>query len=65
VEIGIDLVSDPIIFQKNSEERPCQQEYPAAASPNGGKGGVLHGEVNEISGAVTNVCQQCQDEEEE
>lgn len=63
-EIGIDLVGDPVILHENGEERSGQQEYPAAASPNSGKGGVLQGNVHEIGGAVTGVRQQSQDDEE-
>jgi len=61
---GIDLVSNPVIFEKNGEERACQQEYPTAASPDSGKGRVLPGNVHEVGGAVTGVRQQSQDDEE-
>ncbi len=63
-EIGIDLVSDPVTLHENGDKRSCQQENPAAAFPNSGKGGVLHGDVHEIDGAVTGVRQQRQDDEQ-
>lgn len=61
---GIDLVNDPVIRQKNGEEGSQQPETPAPTLPRGAKGGVLHGNVHEIGGAVTGVRQQSQDEEE-
>jgi len=61
---GIDLVHDPIVFKENGEERAHQPKCPAPAPPDSAEGGVLHGKVHEISGAVTGVRQQCQNDEE-
>ena len=61
----IDLVGDPIIFEKNGKERSYHPEDPAQASQGAANRQALHGKVHEVCGAVANVGQQRKDGEEQ
>jgi hypothetical protein len=62
---GIDFVDDPIICQKNREERSQQPKSPAAAFPNRAERRVLDGKVYEVSGAVADIGEQGKNSKEE
>src|SRR5579859_7133663 len=59
----IDFVGDPIICKKDSEERSEHPEYPTAALPERTESGALHGNVDEIGGAVQGIGDQREDGE--
>lgn len=59
----IDFVSDPVILKEYCEKSSQNPERPPAAGPQCSPRGELHGKVDEIGGAVENICDQREDEE--
>jgi hypothetical protein len=65
VEVGIDFVGDPVVSEEESEQGARQPEEPTVALPSGAESRELHGEVDEISGAVEGVGDEREDGEKQ
>ena len=60
---GIDFVGNPVIGHDEGQEGADDEEDDAGAFPESGEGGVLHGQVDEIGGAVEDVGDQTKEAE--
>ena len=55
VEVGVDLVGDPVICKEQGEKSSGQPEDPAVTLPGEAESRDLHGNIDKISGAVADV----------
>ncbi len=55
VDVGIDLVGDPVICDEQSEKSSDQPKDPAITFPGRAESGDLHGNIDKIGRAVTSV----------
>lgn len=60
---GIDFVGDPVVGHDEGQESADDEEDDAGAFPESGEGRVLHGQVDEIGGAVEDVGDQAEEAE--
>jgi len=60
---GIDFVGDPVIGHDEGQEGADDEEDDPGAFPESGEGGVLHGQVDEVGGAVEDVGDQTKEAE--
>jgi hypothetical protein len=55
VNEGVDFVGDPIVSEKDGEEGAEYPQNPAKMQPVGVERGKLHGDVDEVCGAVADI----------
>jgi len=55
VDVRIDFVGDPIVFEKKGKEHTGEKENPAAGEPGGSPIGTEEGNVYEIGGGIADV----------
>jgi len=58
----IDFVGDPVIFNQYGEQRPGKQQDPAILAPPGER--ELERNIHEVCGAVTNIRQDSENDED-
>jgi hypothetical protein len=59
----IDFVGDPVIFDQHSEQYAGEQQNPTVLGPR--KEGQLERDIDEVCSAVTDICQESENEEDE
>jgi len=55
MDVGVDFVGDPIVGEKDGEERPDEPENPAMREPGGAEVGVEKRDVNEIGSGIAEI----------
>jgi hypothetical protein len=58
VNEGVDFVGDPIVSEKEGEEGAERPKGPPKTLPGGAERRKLHGDVDEVGGAVADICDE-------